>query len=47
VEQIADVLSEDETTISDEERATMHSLNHDMDMGDRVPNALLLCPRLG
>ena len=44
LEQIADVLSEDEVPISGAERADMLALNTDMQMGDRVPGALQLCP---
>lgn len=44
LEQIADVLSEDDVPISGQERADMLALNTDMQMGDRVPGALKLCP---
>jgi hypothetical protein len=46
LEQIADVLSEDEVPISDQERADMLALVEAMEMGDRVPGALGWCPRL-
>jgi hypothetical protein len=44
--QIADVLSEDEIGLRDDERAELLALNTRMDMGDRVPHALAFCPPL-
>lgn len=46
LEQIADVLSEDEIGLRDDERADLLSLNTRMDMGNRVPQALTFCPSL-
>ncbi|WP_263729855.1 MafI family immunity protein [Cellulomonas sp. SG140] len=46
LEQIADVLSEDEIGLHDEERAELLAHNSRMEMGDRVPNALGLCPSI-
>lgn len=45
LEQMADVLSEDERPLSDDERADMLALVDRMRMGDRVPRALEFCPR--
>jgi hypothetical protein len=44
LEQMADVLSEDELPITADERADMLGLVARMQMGGRVPRALLLCP---
>lgn len=44
LEQIADVLSEDKVALRDDERTEMLALNARMEMGDRVPDALGLCP---
>lgn len=44
LEQMADVLSEDEQPLSTDERADMLALAARMQMGDRVPQALELCP---
>jgi hypothetical protein len=44
LEQMADVLAEDGTPITDEERADMLALNEDMKMGERVPRVLATCP---
>lgn len=46
LEQIADVLSEDEIGLRDDERAELLALNSRMEMGDRVPHALGFCPPL-
>jgi len=40
----ADVLSEDERPISEQERADMLTLVQMMNIGERVPNALTFCP---
>lgn len=45
LEQIADVVSEDEIPLSDDECRSMIALNAEMGMGGRVPDALRLCPR--
>jgi hypothetical protein len=44
LEQIADLLSEDERPLTSDERADLLALAHRMQMGDRVPRALALCP---
>ena len=44
LEQMIDDLSEGESPISDNERTTMHALSRDMQMGQRVPETLELCP---
>lgn len=44
LEQMADVLSEDEHPLSQDERADMLRLAKRMQMGDRVPSTLELCP---
>lgn len=44
LEQMADVLSEDEQPLTSDERADMLVLVERMQMGDRVPRALLFCP---
>ncbi len=46
LEQIADVLSEHEAGLRDDERDQLLALNRRMGMGDRVPGALSLCPRI-
>lgn len=46
LEQMADVLSEDEIRLRDNERAEMLALNTRMGMGDRVPHALTFCPTI-
>jgi hypothetical protein len=45
LEQMADVLSEDERPLSDDERADMLALVDRMRMDDRVPRALEFCPQ--
>lgn len=47
LEQIADVLSEDGVGLRDEERDRLLALNGLLGMGDRVPQALSSCPRIG
>lgn len=47
LEQIADVLSEDEHPLPASERAEMLDLVRVMQMGQRVPRALALCPDVG
>ena len=44
LEQMADVLCEGEQPLTGDERADMLDLANHMQMGDRVPNALALCP---
>ncbi|MFE4000455.1 MafI family immunity protein [Nocardioides sp. YIM B13467] len=44
LEQLADVLSEDERPLTEDERADMVALADRMHMGDRVPHALAFCP---
>jgi len=44
LEQLADVLSEDELPLARDERADMLALADRMQLGDRVPHALSLCP---
>jgi hypothetical protein len=44
LEQMADVLAEEDTPISDPEREEMLRLNEHMGMGDRVPRVLATCP---
>lgn len=44
LEQLADVLSEEETAISPRERADMLTLAERMSMGQRVPRTLEFCP---
>lgn len=44
LEQLADVLSEDEQPLADDERADMLALVDRMQMSDRVPQALAFCP---
>ncbi|MFD4325663.1 MafI family immunity protein [Nocardioides sp. NPDC058538] len=44
LEQLADVLSEDERPLTEDERADMVALADRMYMGDRVPHALAFCP---
>lgn len=44
LEQMADVLAEEDTPISDRERGEMLRLNEDMQMDDRVPRVLATCP---
>lgn len=46
LEQIADVLSEDEAGLRDDEREDLLALNGRLGMGERVSSALSLCPRL-
>jgi hypothetical protein len=43
---MADVLSEEDTPVADQERAERLALNQDMGMGDRVPNVLATCCRI-
>lgn len=45
LEQMADLLAEYEQPLSSDERADMLSLAGRMQMGDRVPRALELCPK--
>ncbi len=47
LEQVADVLAEEGTPVSEGERSSMLALNVDMDMGERVPKALMFCPPSG
>jgi hypothetical protein len=44
LEQMADVLSEDEQPLAPDERSDMLALVERMQMDDRVPRALTLCP---
>jgi hypothetical protein len=44
LEQMADILSEDEIGLRDDERAQMLALSTHLGMGDRVPHALTFCP---
>jgi hypothetical protein len=44
LEQMADVLSEEHQPLTTEERSDMLRLAARMEMGDRVPRALPLCP---
>jgi hypothetical protein len=44
LEQMADVLSQDEQPLAAEERQRMLALVRTMQMNDRVPHALTLCP---
>lgn len=44
LEQMADVLSEEEQPLSADERADMLALVDTMQMDERVPRALALCP---
>ncbi len=44
LEQMADALSEDEQSLAPDERADMLALVERMEMGDRVPQALMFCP---
>lgn len=44
LEQLADVLSEDEQPLSEDERADMLALVDRMQMGERVSRALSFCP---
>lgn len=44
LEQLADVLSEDERPLTEDERADMVALADRMHMGDRVPHVLAFCP---
>lgn len=46
LEQIADVLAEEGAALRDDERDQLLALNRRMGMGDRVPSALSLCPRM-
>ncbi|MFD1575120.1 MafI family immunity protein [Agromyces cerinus subsp. nitratus] len=46
LEQIADVLSEDEVVLRDDERNDLLALNRMLGMGERVPAALSLCPQI-
>jgi hypothetical protein len=41
---LADVLSEDQQPLSQEERAELLALADRMHIGDRVPRALRVCP---
>jgi DNA-binding transcriptional MerR regulator len=47
LEQIADVLSEDQQPVSQDERADMLALAERMQMNDRVSRALAFCPDRG
>ncbi|WP_019136143.1 MafI family immunity protein [Cellulomonas massiliensis] len=44
LEQLADVLSEDEIGLPDDERAELLALNDAMGLGGRVADALEACP---
>ena len=44
LEQMADVLCEEDQPLTAAERADMLALVERMQMGDRVPRALALCP---
>lgn len=44
LEQMTDVLSEDGQPLTSDERADIVALVERMEMGDRVPSALRLCP---
>jgi hypothetical protein len=44
LEQMADVLSEEDQPLTADERSDMLGLAERMQMGDRVPRALALCP---
>lgn len=44
LEHLADVLSEDQQPLSQEERAELLALADRMHIGDRVPRALRVCP---
>lgn len=46
LEQLADVLSEDEIGLRDDERAELLVLNASMGMGSRVPDVLGGCPAI-
>jgi hypothetical protein len=44
LEQMADALSEHELPLSTDERADIRALGERMQMGDRVPRAIQICP---